>query len=72
VSRSAEFPYERVAAALREMITSGELVPGEQVPSLDDLAETYKVSRTTARRALDMLRGEGLIETRPRWGSFVL
>ena len=64
-------PYLQVAADLREKITSGEWLPGEQVPSLDDLSETYKVSRTTARRAVQLLITEGLIETRPRWGTFV-
>lgn len=64
-------PYLRVAADLREKIASGEWLPGEQVPSLDDLSETYKVSRTTARRAVQLLITEGLIETRPRWGTFV-
>lgn len=60
-----------MAADLREKIASGEWLPGEQVPSLDDLSETYKVSRTTARRAVQLLITEGLIETRPRWGTFV-
>jgi len=64
-------PYLRVSADLREKIVSGEWLPGEQVPSLDDLSETYKVSRTTARRAVQLLISEGLIETRPRWGTFV-
>jgi len=64
-------PYLRVSVDLREKITSGEWLPGEQVPSLDDLAKTYTVSRTTARRAVQLLITEGLIETRPRWGTFV-
>jgi len=61
----------RVAADLREKITNGELLPGEQVPSLDRLAETYSISRTTARRAIQLLVNEGLVESRPRWGVFV-
>ena len=64
-------PYLRVAADLREKITNGELLPGEQVPSLDRLAETYSVSRTTARRAVQVLISEGLVVSRPRWGVFV-
>jgi GntR family transcriptional regulator len=60
-----------VSAELREKITSGEWLPGEQVPSLDKLSETYRVGRTTARRAVQVLIAEGLIETRPRWGAFV-
>ena len=64
-------PYLRVAADLREKITGGELLPGEQVPSLDRLAETYGISRTTARRAVQVLIDEGLVVSRPRWGVFV-
>jgi GntR family transcriptional regulator len=71
VPRELVPPYLRVAADLREKITNGELLPGEQVPSLDRLAETYSISRTTARRAVQMLVGEGLVESRPRWGVFV-
>lgn len=64
-------PYLRVSADLREKITSGEWLPGEQVPSLDKLSQIYSVSRTTARRAVQILIEEGLVETRPRWGAFV-
>ena len=55
-------PYLRVAAELREKIANGELLPGEQVPSLDRLAETYGISRTTARRAVQVLMDEGLVQ----------
>jgi DNA-binding GntR family transcriptional regulator len=64
-------PYLRIAADLREKIADGELLPGEQVPSLDALAEAYHVSRTTAHRAVQVLVDEGLLESRPRWGMFV-
>ena len=64
-------PYLRVAAELREKIANGELLPGEQVPSLDRLAETNGISRTTARRAIQVLMDEGLVISRPRWGVFV-
>jgi GntR family transcriptional regulator len=71
VSRELVPPYLRIAADLREKIANGELLPGEQVPSLDALAETYRVSRTTAHRAVQVLVDEGLLESRPRWGMFV-
>jgi GntR family transcriptional regulator len=71
VPRELVPPYLRVAAKLREKIASGELLPGEQVPSLDRLAETNSISRTTARRAIQVLMDEGLVISRPRWGVFV-
>jgi DNA-binding GntR family transcriptional regulator len=71
VPRPSEFPYLTVAADLRDKINSGAMLPGEQVPSLDKISESYRVSRTTARRALAVLTDEGLIEVKPRWGAFV-
>ena len=64
-------PYLRLSADLRSKIEHGDLLPGEQVPSLDRLAADYRVSRATAQKAIKVLIDEGLIETRPRWGAFV-
>lgn len=64
-------PYKRIAAAIRERIESGELAPGEQVPSATELQDEYGVSRNTALRALKTLRDEGLIVVEQGWGSFV-
>lgn len=69
--RERQPPYLRVLSALREKITSGEWLPGEQVPSLDKLSQDYSVSRVTARKAVQALIAEGLLETEPRWGTFV-
>lgn len=60
-----------MADAMREKITGGEWLPGEQLPSLDRLSADYGVSRATAQKALRVLVAEGLVETRRRWGSFV-
>lgn len=64
-------PYRRIAAGLRSRIESGDLKPGEQVPSATELCEAYSVSRNTALRALKLLRDEGLIVVEQGWGSFV-
>jgi GntR family transcriptional regulator len=64
-------PYQRIAAALREKIESGELLPGEQIPPVPKLIETYGVSRNTVLRALRVLRDADLIEVQQGWGSFV-
>lgn len=56
---------------MRERIEHGELQPGEQVPSVTELASEYEVSRGTARRALDLLKEWGLTEATPGWGTFV-
>lgn len=64
-------PYKRITAALREQIESGQLRPGEQVPSATQLQADFGVSRNTALRALRALREERLIRVEQGWGSFV-
>jgi DNA-binding GntR family transcriptional regulator len=63
-------PWRQIHALLRERITSGELPPGARVPSLVSLAQEYEVAVTTARKALDALKDEGLVVTSPM-GTFV-
>jgi GntR family transcriptional regulator len=57
------FPSQRIADDLRESIRSGRLAPGDEMPSENELAAEYDTSRKTARSALALLRGEGLITT---------
>jgi GntR family transcriptional regulator len=68
--RSADPPYRVVSAAIRERIEAGEWLPGEQLPTVRELAETYSVSVTTVRKALDLLLADGLITVTPGWGVF--
>jgi DNA-binding GntR family transcriptional regulator len=69
--RSKQPPYLAIAADLRNKVLSGELAPGDQLPSMHTLAEQYSVSRGTALRALGILKDEGLTEVSPGWGTFV-
>ena len=64
-------PYRQLAAILRGQIASGELAPGAAVPSVKSLRQEYGVAETTARKAVALLRDEGLVETVMGWGSFV-
>lgn len=54
--------YLQVADGLRQDITSGRLGPGESLPSEDAIAHTYDVGRGTVRKAMAVLRGEGLVD----------
>ncbi|MFE9583204.1 GntR family transcriptional regulator [Nocardia sp. NPDC006044] len=63
--------YERLADDLRESIRSGELAAGEQLPTSTTLSEKYGVSLPTVRQALDVLRTEGLIDSRQGVGVYV-
>lgn len=63
--------YTEVAADLRRRIRSGELIAGAQLPSVHELAESYKVAGDTLRRAVSVLQDEGLLEVRHGAGTFV-
>jgi DNA-binding GntR family transcriptional regulator len=60
----------RVIEAVRKRIISGELEPGVSLSEIA-LAEAFGVSRTPVREALKQLQTEGLVEIRPRVGTFV-
>ncbi|BCJ77852.1 GntR family transcriptional regulator [Catellatospora sp. IY07-71] len=63
--------YRRVADRLRELILSGELAEGAQLPSLREIAARYGVATSIATRALDVLRTDGLVVSRPGAGTYV-
>src|SRR5881398_1093040 len=68
---SAVPAYQRIQSVIRKCIDSGQLQPGDAVPSERDLAKTHHVSLMTARHALAFLEREGLVERRRGIGTFV-
>ncbi len=62
---------EQVLAQLKRMLIDGEWEPGSKIPSENELADMFGVSRITVRQALQKLNALGLIETRVGEGSFV-
>jgi len=63
--------YLQIADELEELIRSGDLASGSQLPTEDDLRNKYRASRNTIRDAIKRLVGQGLVETRPGQGTFV-
>lgn len=63
--------YHQLADLLRQRITAGEIEPGGLLPSSKRLEQEHGVSRETVRRALAVLRSEGLIVTEPSYGTRV-
>jgi GntR family transcriptional regulator len=59
----AEVVYKQIADELRDRIVSGQLAPGDDVPTEAELAQRWSTSRGPIRNALAALRQEGLIET---------
>ena len=66
---SAVPPYEQVAKMLRDEIAEGTLT--SRIPSVHTIAEHHHVSHRVAARALEMLKGEGMIVSEPGEGDFV-
>jgi DNA-binding transcriptional regulator YhcF (GntR family) len=66
-----ETDRERIARVVRSRIASGQLKPGDRVPSAAQLAESEGVHSRTAQHALSILKREGAITTHYGRGSFV-
>jgi GntR family transcriptional regulator len=65
------WPYEQLAAILRERITDGTYPPGSRIPPIQALEAESGLSNMTVRRAVRLLVDEGLVITRPSRGTFV-
>src|SRR2546430_15116109 len=63
--------YQQIAEELRGQIESGQLEPGQQLPTELELREAHDASRNTIRDAIKRLISLGLVETRPGQGTFV-
>lgn len=63
--------YEQVADAIEQQIIKKELMPGDRLDSVEQLAKSYDVGRSAIREALMSLQAKGLIEIRHGEGTFV-
>lgn len=63
--------YLQIERILTEKIAQGSLYPGDSIPSETVLAEQYQVSRMTARKAVDYLVRQGLVERQRGRGTFI-
>lgn len=70
-SRDAEPDEQRVAAAIRWHIESGEIPVGARIPTEAQIAAGWSVSRGTARQATALLRSMELVTTMRGRGTFV-
>jgi DNA-binding GntR family transcriptional regulator len=64
-------PSRQIADALRGRVDSGEYAPGSALPAIVALAGEFGVTTNTVRKALGILKAEGLIESVPGYGTFV-
>ena len=65
-------PYQRIADALQRQIVSGELAPGDRLPSTRALAAEWRVAPGTAAKALAELQRLGVARAQARVGTVVV
>jgi GntR family transcriptional regulator len=72
LDKSAFTPlYFQIHTQLLKMIHSGQLRPGDLLPSEEELSRAYGVSRMTSRQAVQLLKNQGLASRHRGQGSFV-
>lgn len=72
ISNSSNEPiYLQIVNQIKAMIMSGELAPGDALPSMRNLAMQMRISLITTKRAYEELERDGFIESYTGKGSFV-
>ena len=66
-----ESPVDKIINQIRELITSGQLKPGDRLPSERKLSEKLGVGRTHLKEALRKLDFYGILKTLPQSGTVV-
>ena len=63
--------YIQIAETLLERIETGDLAPGDRLPTERELSESLHVTRMTVRQALGMLESQGLLVRKRGVGTFI-
>lgn len=63
--------YRQIKEQIRILLKSGELKPGDSLPSIRSLSKQLDIAGNTAARAYQELETEGIIVTGGRRGSFI-
>lgn len=66
-----EPPYDQVKAQIAAAVASGELRPGDRLPTVRRLAAELDLAPNTVARAYRELEAAGVVDTRGRTGTFV-
>jgi GntR family transcriptional repressor for pyruvate dehydrogenase complex len=70
IERPRRLPDE-VAVSIIGAIESGQLQPGDRLPTEAELASRFGVARTVVREAISLLRYDGMVDSRRGVGAFV-
>ncbi|HTJ98791.1 MAG TPA: GntR family transcriptional regulator, partial [Bordetella sp.] len=79
-SMSAELPARRrprslaqeLVESLSTRLRTGEIRPGDKLPTESEIMRAFGVSRTVVREALSRLQASGLVETHHGVGTYAL
>ncbi len=63
--------YEEIVAKIKDMIEKGRFKSGDQLPVERELAEMFRVSRSSVREALRTLESKGFLESRQGNGTYI-
>jgi len=63
--------YEQIKILLTQSLVAGEWKPGEAIPSEMELAQRFRVSQGTVRKAIDELASEHILVRRQGKGTYV-
>lgn len=63
--------YEEIVAKIKDMIDKGRFKSGDQLPVERELAEVFRVSRSSVREAIRSLESQGLLECRQGNGTYI-
>ncbi|HUT75686.1 MAG TPA: GntR family transcriptional regulator [Armatimonadota bacterium] len=63
--------YRQIIDQIRRGVAAGQLAPGDQLPSVRDLAAQLLVNPNTVARVYRDLERDGLLETRRGQGTFI-
>jgi GntR family transcriptional repressor for pyruvate dehydrogenase complex len=63
--------YERIVEQIHALVREGRWAPGDQIPPERELAQRFRVSRSSVREAMQALEMRGIIESRQGGGTFV-
>jgi len=63
--------YIQIMDQIRQMVANGDLVPGDQLPTVRQLAIDLQVNWNTVARAYRLLDEAGLISTQQGRGTFI-
>ena len=66
-----ETPVDKIIKQMRDSIASGQLMPGDKLPSERQLSERFGVGRTYVRDAIKELEFFGILKTNPQSGTIV-